>query len=106
MFFFVFRWVENLKIKWKTKNLKIKEPEPDEDEQEFCGQDLEVAKKHAKYVKHTLRTMGITNRDDRDEVIDHIKVLIAKEEDAPTDPWDKDQHNDDKIKPKKSLHWD
>ena len=90
--------MSNLNIKWKTSNLKITEPEQDEeDEQEFTGQDLEAVEKHARLIKQMLKSMGFKNRDDRNEIIERIKVLISSnEEDDPTDPWvDKDQQNDD-----------
>ena len=81
----------------ENPNLKITEPEQDEDEQDFEGKDLEAVEKHAKLVKHILKSMGFKNRDDRDEIIKRIKVLISSnEEEDPTDPWvDKDQQNDD-----------
>ena len=100
----------NLNIDWKTPDIKIKEPKPDEDEQEFVGQDLEVVQKHAKFIKLTLKTMGIKDRDDRNEVIERIKILITKEEDAPTDVWDKNSQkkelDDGKRKSKKPGDWD
>ena len=81
--------MSNLEVKWKTPHLKITEPEQDDDEQEFTGQDLEAVQKHARFIKQMLKSMGFKSRDDRDEIIERIKILINKEEDDPTDVWDK-----------------
>ena len=68
--------------------MKIIEPERDDDEQEFVGKDLKVVQQHEKFMKMTLKSMGIGHRDDRNAVIERIKKLIDDEDDA-TDVWDK-----------------
>ena len=46
-----FRWVSNL----ENTNIKITQP----DEQDFVGKDLKVVEKHAKFMKLTLKSVGV-----------------------------------------------
>ena len=75
-----------MNIDWKDSSVVIREP----DEEDFSGQDLEIVEgKHAKFFKKTLKSMGIRDSDDQDQIIQNIKILINKEKDDPTDVWDK-----------------
>ena len=80
-----------MEIDWQTSNIKIIEPEPEDDEQGFVGKELKIVEEHPKFIKHTLKTMGIKNIQDRDQIIQKIKILIQNKENEnePTDVWDK-----------------
>ena len=44
----------------------------------FNGQHLEIVESHPDIVKITLKGMGILDKDDQDDVIKKIKILIKK----------------------------
>ena len=67
-----FRWVSNLDVSWRTSNLKITQP----DEEDFIGKDLKVVEQHEKFMKSTLKSMGIRDSEDQKEIIERIKILI------------------------------
>ena len=87
----------------ENPNIVITEP----GEEDFTGQDLEIVEgKHAKFFKKTLKSMGIRDTDDQDQIIEKIKILINKEKEDPTDVWDKEHSNDDDKNKSKSSDWD
>ena len=71
---FWLRWVSNFDYFSQKKNLKIIEP----DEDLFSGNDLARVEKDPKYIKLTLKTMGIKKRAHQDYVIQKIKELVAE----------------------------
>ena len=75
----------------------MKTTEPAKD---FVGQDLDVVQKHEKFMKYTLKTMGIQDDNDQDLVVEKIKILVNEEETAK-DVWGKqetEKSDDDKSK--------
>ena len=96
--------MSNLNINWKTPNITIIEPAADEED--FDGKELEVVEKYPKIIKRMLKSMGIRDSEDQDQVIQNIRILISKgvKEDDPTDVWDKERVDDDKNK-SKSPEW-
>ena len=85
-----------MEINWKTPNLRITEPDEDED---FDGKDLEIVTKNTKFIKRTLKSMGIKHKDDLNSVIDKIKILISGAN--INDVWDKDSTDE----PVKKIDW-
>ena len=86
-----------MEINWKTPNLRITEPHEYED---FDGKDLEIVTKNTKFIKRTLKSMGIKDKDDLNAVIDKIKILITGGANI-NDVWDKKSTDE----PVKKIDW-
>ena len=69
------------------------------DEEDFDGKELEVVEKYPKITKMMLKSMGIRDSEDQDQVIQNIN------KGDPTDVWDKERDLDDDKNKSKSADW-
>ena len=97
--FLFFRWITRLDIKWKTPNLKVTEL----DEEDFDVDDLKMVQQQTRYMNRTLKSIGIKDKDDRNVVIENIKILVSGE-DVP-DVWGKESTDSSQSRPSKKTEW-